>query len=294
MGRRGGWRGGGLRVLQMKPRKRLKRTGWNYSEDISGRLSIYLPSLLLLGTWRAMVEEPCTYEKQRMWDVISTCSTWLYEPIKQVWVHVVLLCTIRITIPGCVFLLDLAHVKIEYSLEKGSANEEYWAAVWSRSRPERMHLQINEVVEMRAYWICIRHSTRINGILYMLHISQCKRSRKKNLILAEDYTLNIHMALAWSTFSVSMDFNSVTLRHHFFLVLYGRSRSVSENTGAKNIVNMVFTTAVISPRNWNHTFERNPLGTYLDNGPIQTAGNTNHTVTVRLTSFKTIKIKTEK
>lgn len=69
--------------------------------------------------WR----EPRTYEKQCVWDDISTCSTWVYEPIK-VWVYVVLLYMIRITIPSWVVLLDLAHVMIEYFLEKGSANEE--------------------------------------------------------------------------------------------------------------------------------------------------------------------------
>lgn len=71
------------------------------------------------------MEEPRTYEKQCTWDVISTCSTWVYEPIKQVWVDVVLLHMIGITIPGCVVLLDPAHVKIEHFLEKGSVNEEY-------------------------------------------------------------------------------------------------------------------------------------------------------------------------
>lgn len=71
------------------------------------------------------MEEPRAYEKQCTWDVISTCSTWVYEPIKQVWVDVVLLYMIRITIPGRVVLLDPAHVKLKHFLEKGSVNEEY-------------------------------------------------------------------------------------------------------------------------------------------------------------------------
>lgn len=70
------------------------------------------------------MEEPCTYEKRCTWNVISTCSTWVYEPIKQAWVYVVLFYMIRITIPGCVVLLDPAHVKMEYFLEEGSVNEE--------------------------------------------------------------------------------------------------------------------------------------------------------------------------
>lgn len=154
--------------LQMKQLKSLKRTWWNYSEGISSGPSIYLPSSPLLGVGRAMLEEPRTYEKQHMWDVISTCSTWVYEPIKEVWVYVVLPYMIRIWISGCVALLDLTHVKIEYSLEKGSVNEEYWAAAWSRSRPEWMQPQINEVLEIRAFLICIRHSIIINSIMYVI------------------------------------------------------------------------------------------------------------------------------
>lgn len=65
-----------------------------------------------------MVQEPRTSEKQRMWDVINTCSTWVYEPIKQVWVYVVLPCIIRITIPGCVVLLDLAHIRLNIPWKK--------------------------------------------------------------------------------------------------------------------------------------------------------------------------------
>lgn len=42
-----------------------------------------------------------TKKKQSKWDVISTCSTRLYEPIKAARVYVVL-GMIRITIPGCV------------------------------------------------------------------------------------------------------------------------------------------------------------------------------------------------
>lgn len=64
------------------------------------------------------MEEPRTYEKQCMWDVISTCSTWVYQPIKKVWVYVVLPCMIRITIPGCVVLLDLAHVRLNIPWKK--------------------------------------------------------------------------------------------------------------------------------------------------------------------------------
>ena len=53
-----------------------------------------------------------------MWDVISTCSTWVYEPIKCVRVCVVLY-MIKIIILECVVLLDLTRVTVEYYVEKG-------------------------------------------------------------------------------------------------------------------------------------------------------------------------------
>lgn len=58
-----------------------------------------------------------------MWDVIGTCSTWVDEPIKQVWVYGVVIYMIRTRISGCVVPLDLTHVTIEYSIEMGSVNE---------------------------------------------------------------------------------------------------------------------------------------------------------------------------
>lgn len=61
-------------------------------------------------------------------------------------------------------------------------------------------------------------------------------------------------------------------------MLYSGSLSVSENTGAKNVVNMAFTAAVISLRTLNHTFEAILWG-HNDNRLIQTAGNSNLTVT---------------
>lgn len=59
---------------------------------------------------------------------------------------------IRITIPGCVVLLDLAHVQTEYFLEKkkGSINEEYWGTAWSGGRLRWIQPQINEAVNTRA------------------------------------------------------------------------------------------------------------------------------------------------
>lgn len=93
--------------------------------------------------------ERCTYEKQYMWDVISTCSTWVYEPIKQVWVYVVL-CMIRITIPGCVILLDLARVKIEYFLEKVQLMKSIGPQPDQEVGRDWRQLQINEVAKIRA------------------------------------------------------------------------------------------------------------------------------------------------
>lgn len=78
-----------------------------------------------------------------MWDVISTCSTSVYRPIKCVWVHVVLLDMIRITIRGFVVLPDLTHITTEYSLEKGLVNEQLNIQGW-------MQLQINEASEVGA------------------------------------------------------------------------------------------------------------------------------------------------
>ena len=63
-------------------------------------------------------------KSSELWDVISTCSTWVYEPIKRAWVYVVLLYMIRIIILGSVILLDPPRVMTEYSLEKGSVNEQ--------------------------------------------------------------------------------------------------------------------------------------------------------------------------
>lgn len=70
------------------------------------------------------MEEQCTYEK-----LLSAPAQHGYmSPIKQVWVYVVLFYMIRITVHGCAVLLDLAHIKTEYSIEKGSVNEEYTQA----------------------------------------------------------------------------------------------------------------------------------------------------------------------
>lgn len=56
--------------------------------------------------------------------------------LNRVWVYVVLLHMMRITIPECVVLLDLARVRLEYSLEKkkGAVNEEFSASACSRRR----------------------------------------------------------------------------------------------------------------------------------------------------------------
>lgn len=56
-----------------------------------------------------------------MWDVISVCSTLVYEPIKHVWVDVGLPDMIRIIIPDCVVQLDLLHFK---PAKKSSVNEQ--------------------------------------------------------------------------------------------------------------------------------------------------------------------------